>query len=120
VWRRRDSWHRGGRRLTPLGKRLADTIKMIGYRAGTALVGLLRPHLDKEEEARVLVRELFVSSADPEPHEQDHTLTIRIHRAPPDGRRSQPEDGRLHPGPGSCGYSRSEMRSCAGSVGSSQ
>jgi transposase-like protein len=66
--------------LAPLGKMLTDTIKMIAYRAETALVGLLRPHLAKEEEARALVRELFVSSADLEPHEQDNTLTIRIHR----------------------------------------
>jgi transposase-like protein len=66
--------------LAPLGKMLTDTIKMIAYRAETALVGLLRPHLAKEEEARALVRELFVSSADLEPNEQDHTLTIRIHR----------------------------------------
>jgi len=68
------------RQLAPLGKMLTDTIKMIAYRAETALVGLLRPHLAKEEEARALVRELFVSSADFEPNEQENTLTIRIHR----------------------------------------
>ena len=68
------------RQLAPLGKMLTDTIKMIAYRAETALVGLLRPHLAKEEEARALVRELFVSSADLEPNEQNNTLTIRIHR----------------------------------------
>jgi hypothetical protein len=66
--------------LAPLGKLLTDTIKMIAYRAETALVGLLRPHLAKEEEARALVRELFVSSADLEPNSKDNTLTIRIHR----------------------------------------
>jgi hypothetical protein len=68
------------RQLAPLGKMLTDTIKMIAYRAETALVGLLRPHLAKEEEARALIRELFVSSADLEPNEQENTLTIRIHR----------------------------------------
>ncbi|MBU4366535.1 MAG: hypothetical protein KKF10_05330 [Verrucomicrobia bacterium] len=68
------------RQLAPLGKMLTDTIKMIAYRAETALVGLLRPHLAKEEEARALVRELFVSSADLEPNEQKNTLTVRIHR----------------------------------------
>lgn len=66
--------------LRPLGKMLADTVKMIAYRAETALVGLLRPHLAKEEEARALIRELFVSSADLEPNEKQNTLTIRIHR----------------------------------------
>ena len=68
------------RQLAPLGKLLTDTVKMIAYRAETALVGLLRPHLAKEEEARALVRELFVSSADLEPNEQENTLTVRIHR----------------------------------------
>jgi hypothetical protein len=68
------------RQLVPLGKMLTDTIKMIAYRAETALVGLLRPHLAKEDEARALIRELFVSAADIEPDEQANTLTIRIHR----------------------------------------
>jgi len=68
------------RQLAPLGKMLTDTVKMIAYRAETALVGLLRPRLAKEEEARALIRELFVSSADLEPNEQENTLTVRIHR----------------------------------------
>lgn len=68
------------RQLVPLGKMLTDTVKMIAYRAETAHVGLLRPHLNKEEEARALIRELFVSSADFEPNAQENTLTIRIHR----------------------------------------
>jgi hypothetical protein len=68
------------RQLRPLGKMFTDTVKMIAYRAETALVGLLRPHLAKEEEARALIRELFVSSADLEPNEQENILTVRIHR----------------------------------------
>jgi len=68
------------RQLRPLGKLFTDTVKMIAYRAETALVGLLRPHLAKEEDARALIRELFVSSADLEPDEKGNTLTIRIHR----------------------------------------
>ena len=68
------------RQLAPLGKVLTDTVKMIAYRAETALVALLRPHLAKEEEARALIRELFVSSADLVPNEQENTLTVRIHR----------------------------------------
>jgi len=67
-------------RLRPLGKLFTDTVKMIAYRAETALVGLLRPRLAKEDEARALIRELFVSSADLEPDEKENTLTVRIHR----------------------------------------
>jgi hypothetical protein len=66
--------------LPPLNKVLSDAVKMIAYRAETALVALLRRHLKKEEEARALVRELFVTSADIEPNAAANTLTIRIHR----------------------------------------
>jgi hypothetical protein len=68
------------RQLVPLAKMLTDTVKMIAYRAETALVALLRSHLSKDDEARALVRELFVSSADLEPNPRDNTLTVRIHR----------------------------------------
>ncbi|MBI4027103.1 MAG: hypothetical protein HY360_19110 [Verrucomicrobia bacterium] len=53
---------------------------MIAYRAETALVGLLRPHLNKEEEVRALIREIFASAADVIPNETSQTLTVRIHR----------------------------------------
>lgn len=66
--------------LRPLAKLFTDTIKMIAYRAETALVGCLRPHLAKEDEARALIRALFVSSADLEPNEKENTLTVRVHR----------------------------------------
>jgi hypothetical protein len=67
-------------KLLPLNKQLSDTVKMIAYRAETALVAILRRHLKKEDEARALVRELFVSAADIEPDIVAKTLTIRIHR----------------------------------------
>ena len=66
--------------LLPLSKMLSDTVKTIAYRAETALVALLRRNLNKEAEARALVRELFVSDADIEPDDIAKTLTIRIHR----------------------------------------
>ena len=66
--------------LLPLSKQLSDTVKMIAYRAETAMVAMLRKHLNKEDEARALVRALFVSSGDIEPNEQSNTLTIKIHR----------------------------------------
>ena len=66
--------------LLPLNKMLTDSVKMIAYRAETALVALLRRNLKKEEEARALIRELFVSSADIIPDEKAQMLTIKIHR----------------------------------------
>jgi hypothetical protein len=53
---------------------------MIAYRAETALVTILRKHLQTEDEARALVRELLVSSGDIEPDNVARTLTVRIHR----------------------------------------
>jgi hypothetical protein len=66
--------------LLPLRKTLVDTVKMIAYRAETALVGLLRRHLNKPEDGRGLIRELFTASADIQPNPAAGTLTIRIHR----------------------------------------
>ena len=66
--------------LLPLGKMLCDTVKMIAYRAETAMVALLRRHLKNKDEARALIRHLFVASADIEPDERAKTLTIRVHR----------------------------------------
>jgi len=66
--------------LLPLNKMLCDTVKMVAYRAETALVAILRRHLNKEDEARALVRALFVSSADLVPDAQAKTLTVKIHR----------------------------------------
>ena len=66
--------------LLPLNKMLCDTVKMVAYRAETALVALLRRHLNKEDEARALVRALFVASADLAPDAQAKTLTVKIHR----------------------------------------
>ena len=59
---------------------LCDAVKMVAYRAETAMVALLRRHLKKEDDARALIRELFVSSADIEPNALANTLTIKIHR----------------------------------------
>jgi hypothetical protein len=66
--------------LRPLNKMLCDAVKMVAYRAETALVALVRRHLNKEDEARALVRALFVSSADLAPDAQAKTLTVKIHR----------------------------------------
>lgn len=65
--------------LLPLSKMFCDTVKMIAYRAETAMVGLLRRHLKNEAEARALIRDLLVASADIEPDDLAKTLTIRIH-----------------------------------------
>ena len=67
-------------RLAPVRKQFCDTIKMIAYRAETALVQQLRPHLKRDDDARALLRQLFLSCADLIPDEAAKSLTVRIHR----------------------------------------
>lgn len=62
------------------GKMLVDIVKMIAYRAETALVAQVLPLLGKEADARALIRKLLVSSVDIEPDASANTLTIRVHR----------------------------------------
>ncbi len=64
--------------LAPEAKHLTDTIKMVAYRAETALVRCLAPHYAKtEDEGRALIREMLSSSADIVPDAQ--RLRIRLH-----------------------------------------
>jgi transposase-like protein len=64
--------------LAPEAKHLTDTIKMVAYRAETALVRCLAPHYAKtEDEGRALIREMLSSSADLVPEGQ--RLRIRVH-----------------------------------------
>ena len=52
-------------KLAPEAKHLTDTIKMVAYRAETALVRCLPPHYVRtEDDGRALLREMFLTSAD--------------------------------------------------------
>lgn len=68
------------KRLKPMSKTLTDTVKMIAYRAETAMVEMLKGYLTKKEEARALIRELFVSDADLVPNQSENILTVKVHR----------------------------------------
>jgi hypothetical protein len=51
--------------LAPEAKHLTDTIKMVAYRAETALVRGLTPHDARtEDDGRALLREMLLTSAD--------------------------------------------------------
>lgn len=60
-------------------KQLIDTIKMVAYRAETAMASVVRDKLKHRDHARALVREICRTSADILPDEQARTLTIRLH-----------------------------------------
>ena len=65
--------------LAPTRKLFLDTIKMIAYRAETALARLLRERMARSDDARTLLREIFTTEADLIPDEADGTLTVRLH-----------------------------------------
>ncbi|MDA2924641.1 hypothetical protein MYX65_08305 [Acidobacteria bacterium AH-259-L09] len=63
----------------PSKKQFLDTLKMIAYRAETALVTRLRTHLSKKDEARALVRQILHTDADLEPDLEKGILKVRLH-----------------------------------------
>jgi hypothetical protein len=65
--------------LAPVRKQLMDTIRMIAYRAETALALLAREVLARADDARSLLREIFTTEADLIPNNHDHTLTVCLH-----------------------------------------
>jgi hypothetical protein len=66
-------------RLAPSRKRLTDTVKLVAYRAETALAIIVREELTHVDEARALLRDLFRSDADLYPDELAGTLEVRLH-----------------------------------------
>lgn len=66
-------------RLRVERKQFVDTIKMIAYRAETALVGTLREKLARREDGRALVRQIFDSEIDLIPDPGAGTLTVSLH-----------------------------------------
>lgn len=69
------------RQLCPESKHFIDTIKMIAYRAESALAGELREHLNREDDARALLRRIFVTPANLHPDHQHKTLVVELHRS---------------------------------------
>ena len=60
-------------------KHLVDTIKMVAYRAETALAMSWRQHMARTDDARALLREIFVTAADLCPDQTAGTLTVNLH-----------------------------------------
>ena len=60
-------------------KYLMDTIKMITYRAETALVQIVREKMSRSDDGRSLLHAIFRSDADLLPDTEAKTLTVRLH-----------------------------------------
>jgi hypothetical protein len=71
--------HRFGQLRTEK-KHLVDTIKLIAYRAETALVQIVREKLRRWDDARALVRQVLESAIDLRPDPKNKTLAVRLHR----------------------------------------
>lgn len=66
-------------RLSVRSKHLIDTIKMIAYRAETALANISREMMSHPDEARSLLQSVFRAEADIIPDETENILTVRLH-----------------------------------------
>ncbi len=67
------------RQLRTHSKQLVDTIKMISFRAETAMANILRPVIKRPDEARTLLRALYATEADLVPDLKAQTLTVHLH-----------------------------------------
>jgi hypothetical protein len=68
-------------RLKFKSKHFIDTIKMIAYRAETAMCETAREAMRpwQQDDARKLLREVYTTDADLAPDEAAGTLTVRLH-----------------------------------------
>jgi len=62
-------------------KQLMDTIKMIGYRAETALANQIKPLISNPEEARSVIRSIYQSNADLKVDKQNKKLYVALHHS---------------------------------------
>ncbi len=67
--------------LLPGRKRLMDTIRMIAYRAESAMVGLITGPTVDSSDARCLLQDLFLTEADILPDFENKRLKICVHSA---------------------------------------
>lgn len=66
-------------KLSTRSKYLIDTIKMVAYRAETAMANILRKSMSHTDEARRLLQALYTSEADLIPDKENKTLTVCLH-----------------------------------------
>jgi hypothetical protein len=67
------------RRLSTKTKPLIDTIKMVAYRAETAMLSLIREKMSRNNDGRSLLRSIYQNEIDLFPDQKDMTLTVCLH-----------------------------------------
>ena len=68
-------------RLLPGRKRLLDAVRMIAYRAETAMVPLLMSETVDSSDARAILQAIFLTEADILPEPQHERLRVQVHRS---------------------------------------
>lgn len=66
-------------RLKPAKRLLYDTIKMLAYRAETAMANSVKPLLERNDDSKALIRQLSKSHADIYPDKNKNILNVRVH-----------------------------------------
>ena len=56
-----------------------DTLKIIAYRAETAMCNVIKKKMSNPEQARSLMRKLYSADADIEMDDSNHVLIVKIH-----------------------------------------
>jgi hypothetical protein len=66
-------------------KQFMDTLKMIAYRAETALANIIRPKMARKDEARALIRQIFNTEIDISPDKKNKVLNVYLHNLTNEG-----------------------------------
>ncbi|MFZ4539949.1 putative transposase [Propionivibrio sp.] len=69
------------KKLGTLSKHFLDTIKIVAYRAESAMANIVRETLPKPDQARALLCALYTVEADLLPDYDAKTLTVRLHHS---------------------------------------
>jgi hypothetical protein len=65
--------------LASPSKDFLDTIKMVAYRAETAMVNILRKKMSRLDDGRKLLRAIYQTEVDLLPDEKNNILTVKLH-----------------------------------------
>lgn len=61
-------------------KHFLDTIKLIAYRAETALSNIIKPHMSHKDESRLLLKQIYKTDANLIVDKENQKLIVEIHR----------------------------------------
>ena len=67
------------KRLAIPVKHFLDTIKMITYRAETAMVTIAREKMSRIDDGRILLRAIYQTEVNLLPDQENKTLTVQLH-----------------------------------------